>query len=151
MILATLCYIKNEGKTLMLHRTKKKNDIHQGKWVGLGGKFEQGETPEACVIREVKEESGLTIVNPRLCGVIVFSALKGKDWLVFVFTARDFNGNIIDSPEGHLQWFPDEELLSLDIWEDDRIFLPWLDQDKVFSAKFLNKNDRYVSHTVRFY
>lgn len=135
----------------MLHRTKKQNDVHQGKWVGLGGKFEHGETPEACVIREVKEESGLTITNPRLCGVIVFSTLKGKDWLVFVFTAREFSGDIIDSPEGDLQWFPDEDLLSLDTWEDDRIFMPWLEQDKIFSAKFINKDDVYISHTVTFY
>ena len=94
MILATLCYIQHAGQTLMIHRIKRADDIHLGKWNGLGGKFEPGESPEECVIREVREESGLELRQPRLCGLLVFTAFKGNDWYVFVFTAREFSGEI---------------------------------------------------------
>ena len=99
MQLATLCYIIDNDKTLMLHRIKKKDDFHEGKWNGLGGKFEHGESPEECVIREVKEESGLLIKNPRMHGFITFPMFDGKkDWYVFLFTAREFKGKLIDTP-----------------------------------------------------
>ena len=92
------------GMSLSLeHRNKKVNDIHEGKWNGLGGKFEAGETPEECVIREVHEESGLSIRNPKLCGLLLFPKFKGNDRYVFVFTASDFSGELIDSPEGRLE------------------------------------------------
>ena len=107
MILATLCYIKRNGKTLMVHRNKKLNDIHAGKWNGLGGKIETGESPEECVRREVREEAGLTIENPKLHGLVMFPNFKGNDWYVFVFTATEFIGELIDSPEGKLQWIED--------------------------------------------
>ena len=97
MILATLCYIKRDGYTLMVHRNKKVNDIHKGKWNGLGGKFEAGETPEECVTREVFEESGLSIRDPKLCGLLMLPKFKGNDWYVFVFTATQFRGQLIDS------------------------------------------------------
>jgi len=117
MILATLCYIKRDGCTLMVYRNKKVNDIHERKWNGLGGKFEAGETPGECVIREVFEESGLSIHNPNLCGLLIFPKFKGNDWYVFVFTAHEFSGELIDSPEGRLEWIPDEKILSLNLWE----------------------------------
>src|SRR5574339_1276266 len=110
MILATLCYIKCEGYTLMVYRNRKANDIHEGKWNGLGGKFEAGETPEECVIREVLEESGLFIQDPKYCGLLMFPEFKGNDWYVFVFTATKFSGELIDSPEGRLMWIPDENI-----------------------------------------
>ena len=111
-------------RTLMLHRTKKKNDVHEGKWNGLGGKFETGETPEECAIREVKEESGLLMKNPRMHGFITFPMFDGKkDWYVFLFTASKFEGELIDSHEGKLEWIPNEELLKLNLWEGDRIFI----------------------------
>ena len=114
IILATLCYVRRDGYTLMVHRTKKANDVHRGKWNGLGGKFEPGETPEECVIREVHEESGLAIQHPKLCGLIMFPNFTGNDWYVFVFTAHEFSGALIDSPGEDfdrlatavpLQWF----------------------------------------------
>ena len=86
------------------HRNKKVNDIHTGKWNGLGGKFEAGETPEECVVREVLEESGLSIQNAKLYGLLMFPKFKGNDWYVFVFMANEFNGELIDSPEGRLEW-----------------------------------------------
>ena len=109
MLLATLCYIKHDGKTLMVHRNKKPNDIHAGKWNGLGGKFEAGETPEECIRREVEEEAGLVIQNPRLHGLLVFTNFQGNDWYVFVFTASEFEGQLSESsPEGRLAWIDDD-------------------------------------------
>ncbi|MBN1900456.1 8-oxo-dGTP diphosphatase [Candidatus Sumerlaeota bacterium] len=152
MILATLCYIRKNGKTLMIHRVKKDRDIHQGKWNGLGGKMEQGETPEECVIREVREESGLLIRNPRMRGFITFPQFDGvRDWNVFVFTAEEFQGELIDSPEGRLEWIPDENLSNLNLWEGDRIFLPWLDRNELFSARFVYEEGRLKNHNVTFY
>lgn len=152
MKLATLVYVQHEGKTLMIHRVKKENDFHEGKWNGLGGKFEQGETPEQCAIREIREEAGLEIRNPRLRGLITFPLFDGKDdWYVFLFTAPEWSGELIDSPEGRLAWIPDDELLNLNLWDGDREFMPWLKQDKFFSARFAYENKKYVGHTVTFY
>ena len=151
MILATLCYLQHDGSTLMLHRNKREDDIHHGKWNGLGGKFEAGESPEECICREVQEESGLKIRNPRLCGLLIFSGFKGDDWYVFVFTAQEFSGKLLENEEGYLKWIPDEELDSLPLWPSDHIFLPWIRQGKVFSAKFLYEGDKMQGHSVAFY
>lgn len=126
MILATLCYLQRAGQTLMLHRPKRPDDIHAGKWNGLGGRFKLGESPEECVIREVREESGLEIVNPRLRELLMFSAFKGNDWYLFVFTASEFRGEMKENEEGYLKWIPSDKLESLTIWPIDHIFLPWL-------------------------
>jgi 8-oxo-dGTP diphosphatase len=150
--LATLCYVKSHGQTLMLHRVKKQNDMHAGKWNGLGGKLEAGETPEACVIREVREESGLTIIDPVLRGLLTFPAFAhDEDWYAFVFVARKFSGQLIDSAEGRLEWIDDERLLDLNLWEGDRIFLRWLDDDAFFSGRFDYIDGRFLRHSVVFY
>jgi 8-oxo-dGTP diphosphatase len=154
MKLATLCYVinKSQNKTLMIHRVKKENDYHEGKWNGLGGKLELGESPEDCVIREIKEEAGLTIKNPKMHGFITFPNFdEVDDWYVFIFTAEDFEGNLIDSPEGNLKWISNDELRSLNLWDGDRIFLEWLFQNRFFSAKFIYENGKYKNHTVNFY
>jgi len=152
MILATLCYVRQSDKTLMIHRTKKANDFHEGKWNGLGGKFEPGETPEECAVREVQEESGLTMLNPKLHGFISFPMFDCKnDWYVFLFSANEYEGDLIDSPEGDLEWVPDEELLDLNLWEGDKIFLKWLLDDKFFSAKFNYKDGEFIDYSVVFY
>ncbi len=154
MKLATLCYLIDEEnkKTLMLHRIKKENDYHEGKWNGLGGKFEQGETPEECAIREVKEESGLAMITPRMHGFITFPLFDGvDDWYVFIFTATNFEGKMIDSNEGVLEWIPNDEVTSLNLWDGDKIFMEWLYNDKFFSAKFNYKDGKYVNHEVMFY
>lgn len=123
--------------------------MHKGKWNGLGGKVEPGETPEECVIREIKEECGLTIRNPSLKGLLTFPAFDGfDDWYVFVFVATEFEGVLIDSEEGVLQWIDDAALFDLNLWEGDRIFLSWLDQEGVFSAKFVYKNGKLQDYTV---
>ena len=151
MILATLCYVKRDGRTLMVYRNKKANDIHKGKWNGLGGKFEPGETPEECVIREVQEESGLVIQNPRLHGLLIFPDFKGDDWYVFVFTASEFSGELIDSPEGRLEWIEDDQLSSLNLWESDHIFSLWIQRGEFFSAKFEYEGNKMRGYDVVFH
>ena len=151
MILATLCYIKNNDQTLMVYRNKKPNDMHRGKWNGLGGKFELGESPEECVVREVLEESGLAIHRPKMHGLLVFPNFKGDDWYVFVFTVREFEGELIDSPEGRLEWIPDDKLTSLNLWASDQIFFPWLEKETFFSAKFIYQGDEMQGYEVNFH
>jgi 8-oxo-dGTP diphosphatase len=135
----------------MVYRNKKPNDIHQGKWNGLGGKFEAGESPEECVIREVREETGFHISDPKLHGLLMFPNFKGDDWYVFVFTAHEFSGEIIDSPEGRLEWIPDDKLTSLNLWESDQIFFPWLEGEPFFSAKFVYVDDQMQYYEVKFH
>ncbi len=151
MILATLCYLHRDEKTLMIHRTKRAEDIHLGKWNGLGGKFEAGESPEQCVIREVREESGLLIQDPQLCGLLIFPAFKGDDWYVFVFTAQNFTGRLQENQEGYLDWIPDGRVDNLPLWPSDHIFLPWIRQGKFFSARFVYDGDKMKSHSVIFH
>ena len=136
----------------MVHRNKKPNDIHEGKWNGLGGKFEAGETPEECVTREVKEESGLFIQQPLLHGLLMFPNFKGNDWYVFVFSAKEFSGELMDdSPEGDLEWIPDERVTQLNLWDSDHIFMPWIQEGKFFSAKFDYDGDEMRGHNVIFH
>ncbi len=153
MKVATLCYIRKDEKTLMLHRVKKTNDMHDGKWNGLGGKIENGETPEECVVREVEEESGLRIKNPTLKGYLTFPPFCDNDsWLVFVYVVKYFEGELIVSNEGNLEWIPNSELLNLNLWGGDKIFLPWLDGDKIFSGKFNYDDEKnLVDYSVVFY
>jgi len=152
MKLATLCYLRQNGHTLMVHRIKKQNDMHQGKWNGLGGKLEAGESPEECAMREIAEESGLQVSNLELKGILTFPAFDEiEDWYCFVFTARASTGDLIESSEGDLRWVPDGDLLSLTLWEGDRIFLPWLERDGIFSAKFVYEHGKLVGHQVVLY
>lgn len=152
MKLATLCYVMKDNKVLMLYRNKKENDYHEGKWNGLGGKFEQGETPEECAVRELKEETGLDVFNPLLKGIITFPMFdKIEDWYVFLFVIKEFQGELIDSPEGHLEWIDKDKLFGLNLWDGDKIFIPWLFQEKFFSAKFNYSNGEFVDHSVEFY
>jgi len=152
MKLATLCYIQKDNKTLMLHRIKKEDDMHEGKWNGLGGKFEPGESPEECVIREIREECGLTLKNPTLKGVLSFPAFsKDEDWYVFIFLAKDFEGTLKESNEGNYEWIDNEKLFNLPLWGGDRIFIPWLKREGFFSAKFIYKDGKLTKHSVVFY
>jgi 8-oxo-dGTP diphosphatase len=149
MKLATLCYIRHHGKTLMVHRIKKENDIHMGKWNGLGGKLEPGETPEECAVREVFEESGLVVRQLCLKGLLTFPGFSNdEDWYAFVFVINEFEGQLVESPEGVLHWVDDEEILNLNLWEGDRFFLPWLDKPGFFSGKFTYLDNRLASHHI---
>jgi 8-oxo-dGTP diphosphatase len=111
-----------------------------------------GKTPEECIRREVQEESGLIVHNPQLHGLLVFTEFKGNDWYVFVFTATEFSGELTESsPEGKLEWIPDEHLTSLNLWESDHIFFPWINGGKFFSAKFDYKGDEMGEYNVVFH
>jgi 8-oxo-dGTP diphosphatase len=141
-----------DGKTLMIHRIKKENDMHHGKWNGLGGKLNPGESPEDCVIREVREESGLIISDPLLKGFLTFPRFANdEDWYAFVYVASKIEGQLIESEEGVLKWINDEHLFSLDLWEGDLIFLPWLERPGIFSGKFIYREGKLVEHSEVFY
>jgi 8-oxo-dGTP diphosphatase len=152
MKLATLCYIRSQGKTLMVHRIKKSNDIHAGKWNGLGGKLEPGETPEECARREIYEESGLIARKLEWKGVLTFPKFAHEeDWYAFVFVVTDFSGDVVDSVEGDLHWVADEDIHRLNLWEGDAIFLPWLDKAGFFSGKFVYQAGQLVDHEMTIY
>lgn len=150
MIFATLCYVRKDDSTLMLK--VEKQGMNHGKYNGLGGKLEAGETPEECCIREVFEESGLKIKNPHLKGILTFPKFhKDEDWYVFVFVVNDFYGDLKESQEGKLEWVKTKDLHLLNLHDGDKYFLPWLDKKGFFSAKFNYKNGHYVNHKVFFY
>jgi len=152
MKLATLLYVMKDDKTLMLYRNKRKKDYHEGKWNGLGGKFELGESPEECAIRELEEESGLIAKNLILKGHLTFPMFDGvDDWYVFVFIVDKFEGELIESEEGELRWIPNKELKDLNLWEGDQIFIDWLFDDKFFSAKFIYDEGKFIDYEVVFY
>lgn len=136
----------------MVHRIKKADDIHQGKWNGLGGKLEPGETPEECARREILEESGLRALNLKMKGFLTFPVFaRDEDWYAFVFVVDEFDGQLIESPEGQLEWIEDGRLLALELWEGDRYFLAWLDRPGFFSGKFIYQHGRYIEHSVTFH
>lgn len=152
IICATLCYIEKNEKILMVHRVKKKNDIHQDKWNGLGGKFEIGESPEECLLREIKEESGLTLTSYNLSGMLTFPLFDGKnDWYCYLYHATEFDGNLIECNEGNLEWVPKEKIFDLNIWEGDKLFIKWMFDEKFFSAKFNYHKKKLIDYSVKFY
>jgi 8-oxo-dGTP diphosphatase len=149
MKLATLCYLRRAGKTLMVYRNKKPNDMHMGKWNGLGGKLEPGESPEDCAEREIFEESGLQANELILKGFLTFPSFnKGEDWYAFVYLITDFSGSLTSSPEGELRWVENGKLLDLNLWEGDRIFLPWLEKRGIFSGKFMYKGGKLTRYQI---
>ena len=138
----TLCYVEQDGKYLMLHRVKKKNDINHDKWIGIGGKFEAGESPDDCLLREAKEETGLTLTRWRFRGVVTFIAGDETEYM-HLFTADGFTGELKVCDEGNLEWIDRKALLALPIWEGDKIFLRLLDEDApVFLLKLVYDGDR---------
>src|SRR4029079_18736578 len=123
-----------------------------GKWNGLGGKFQPGESPEECARREILEASGLRCDQLELKGTITFPLFDGKDdWYVFLFNAYDPQGEPVHPPEGELSWIDDAEIDALPLWPGDRIFMPWLNHRKFFSAKFVYEQNELKKHSVEFY
>jgi len=141
----SLCYIERGGKYLMLHRVKKTVDENKDKWIGIGGKFEEGESPEDCVIREVSEETGLTLNSWRYRGIVTFVSDEWGTEYMHLFTSDDFSGTPCECDEGVLEWIEKERLLSLPIWEGDKIFLRLLDTDEpFFSLKLCYQGDTLI-------
>ena len=153
MKMTTLCYIEKEGKYLMLHRVKKYHDINAGKWIGVGGHVENGETPEECLLREVKEETGLTLTAYRLRGLVTFLSDVCEPELMCVFTADAFDGELIECDEGELAWVEKSDVLGLPTWEGDRVFLERLlsGDERFFSIKLRYEGDRLVEKKITDY
>ena len=119
----TLCYVEQDGCWLMLHRIKKVNDVNHDKWVGIGGHFEENESPEECVCREALEETGLQLIEPRYCGIVTFVSDRWEGEYMHLFHAERFSGTLRDCDEGTLEWVPKDRVLALPLWAGDRIFL----------------------------
>ena len=142
MKMTTLCYPERDGKYLMLHRTKKLNDENHDKWIGVGGKFEDRESPEDCMKREVLEETGLSITEFRYRGIVTFVSDEYPTEYMHLFTCSDWTGEEKECDEGELAWIEKERLLSLPMWEGDRIFLALLDTDApFFSLKLVYRGE----------
>lgn len=130
--MSTLCYIEQDGRYLMMHRTKKEKDINKDKWIGVGGHFEEGESPEECLLREVKEETGYTLTSWKYRGIVTF--LYGEDVTEYMslYTAEGFEGEAIPCDEGELEWVEKKKIQELDIWEGDKIFFRLLEEGYPF-------------------
>lgn len=141
----TLCYIQREGQYLMLHRVKKKNDVNQDKWVGIGGKFEDKESPEDCLLREVKEETGLTLTRYAYRGLVTFVSDRWETEYMHLFTADEFEGEIGPCDEGDLEWVDKDKVKDLPIWAGDKIFLDLLTKEvPFFSLKLAYEGETLV-------
>ena len=139
----TLCYLERDGCYLMLHRIKKENDLNRDKWIGIGGKFEEGEGPENCLLREVREETGLTLGSWRYCGIVTFVSDEWGTEYMHLFHSEDFHGSLRECDEGSLEWIEKSALASLpDLWEGDRIFLRMMENNEpFFSLKLCYRGD----------
>lgn len=148
--LSTLCYIEKDGKYLMLHRTVKEKDVNKDKWIGVGGHFEKDESPEECLLREVKEETGYTLTSYQFRGLVTFVSGNGVTEYMSLFTADGFEGIQITCDEGELKWVEKDKIESLNIWEGDKIFLRLLlDRKDFFSLKLVyDGKDRLVSASL---
>ena len=146
MLQTTLCYIEKEDSYLLLHRVSKKNDANKDKWIGIGGKFEDKESPEDCLLREAKEETGLTLTSFSLRGIVTFVSNEYPTEYMFLYTADGFEGEIGTCKEGTLEWVKKKEMYSLNLWEGDKIFLKLLEKEyPFFSLKLSYEGDRLVS------
>ena len=144
MINSSLCYLIRGDEVLMMHRTRKKNDMNHDKWIAVGGRFEEGESPEECALREVKEETGLTMTDPRYRGIVTFINDQYETERMHLFTSETFEGEMTDCDEGELVWLPKAEMNSLPMWEGDRIFhrlleegVPFFELELVYSGEKL--------------
>ena len=145
MELTTLCYLEQDGQYLMMHRIKKKEDINQGKWIGVGGHFEFQESPEECICREVLEETGLKLLDYRYRGLVTFVYNDHDAEYMSLFTATKWSGSLTGCDEGVLKWIPKDEVLNLNLWAGDRIFLHLLaNRDSFFSLKLVYQDDALI-------
>lgn len=149
MELTTLCYIEKDNKYLMLNRIKKKEDINKGKWIGVGGHFEMGETPEECVKREVLEETGLRLTSYKVRGILTFVQNSNFTEYIWLFTADGFEGEIKECNEGVLKWIDKDKIYDLNLWEGDKVFLDLLNKrEEFFSLKLEYEGDQLIKTTL---
>ena len=153
MGMTTLCYIEKDNKYLMLHRIKKEHDINKDKWIGVGGHFEHGESPEDCMFREVMEETGLTPLSYRFCGIVTFLSDMGTEKVAWeymcLYHIEEFKGEIKECDEGVLEWVDKEKILDLDLWEGDRLFLRYMQERRsFFSLKLVYEEGNLVQAVV---
>lgn len=148
MLNTTLCYVTRGDEVLMLHRVKKQNDINKDKWIGIGGKFEGEESPDECLLREAKEETGLTLTSWRCRGVVTFLNEGSFGEYMYLFTADGFEGELTECNEGELQWVKRDFLDRLPKWEGDQIFLDLLWQDAPFFLLKLRYRDDHLLEAV---
>ena len=152
MNFTTLCYIEKENKYLMLHRTSKKKDGNKDKWIGVGGHFEKGESPEECLLREVKEETGLELTSYQFRGIVTFISDEWPDEYMCLYTADRYTGDIGNCDEGELVWVEKGKIMDLNIWEGDKIFLKVLTENQpFFSLKLEYKGDKLVNTVLNKY
>jgi 8-oxo-dGTP diphosphatase len=152
MVVSTLCYLEKDNKYLMLLRNKKENDVNEGKWIGVGGKCEKGESPEECVIRETFEETGIKLESLKMRGVMTFASEGWEDEYIFVYTSDKFSGHITECNEGELAWIDKDKIMVLNLWDGDRIFLDiMINSDKLFSIKLSYKGDDIVDKQLYVY
>ena len=141
--LTTLCYIEKDDSYLMLHRVSKKHDVNKDKWIGIGGHFEENESPEECLLREAKEETGLTLTNWSFRGIVTFISEGWDTEYMCLYTADGYEGEMIPCNEGVLEWVKKEDLLKLNLWEGDKLFLKLLQENApFFSLKLAYKGDQ---------
>ena len=152
MNFTTLCYIEKENKYLMLHRTSKKKDGNKDKWIGVGGHFEKGESPEECLLREVKEVTGLELTSYQFRGIVTFISDEWPDEYMCLYTADRYTGDIGNCDEGELVWVEKGKIMDLNIWEGDKIFLKLLTENQpFFSLKLEYKGDKLVNTVLNKY
>lgn len=145
MELTTLCYIEKDDSYLMLHRVSKKNDVNKDKWIGVGGHFEAGESPEDCLLREVKEETGLILTSYRFRGLLTFVFNDNEAEYICLYTADGFEGEITDCDEGTLEWVSKKKIPELNLWEGDKIFFELLNRNEpFFFMKLVYQGDTLV-------
>lgn len=145
----TLCYIEKDGCYLLLHRIKKENDLNKDKWIGIGGKFEENESPEDCLKREVTEETGLTLTDWRYCGIVTFLSDRWEGEYMHLFHATSFTGALRECNEGVLEWVPKERFALLPQWEGDKIFLRLMEEGApFFSLKLRYEGDRLAETSL---
>ena len=145
MLMSTLCYLERGEEYLMLHRVKKKNDANHDKWIGVGGKFEEGESPEECILRETREETGLTLTDYRYRGLVTFVSDQWPTEYMHLFTATAWEETPIPCAEGELAWIKKEELLRLPMWEGDKIFLRLLEGGEPFFSLKLRYEGEHLA------